>query len=57
MVDAVFNAGEPGACRERLTEVARVSAALEIDQLMFSEVGPSPASAIPLLLEEVVARI
>ena len=57
MVDAVFIAGDPGACRERLTEVAQISAGLDIDQLMFSEVGPSPASAIPLLLEEVVARI
>lgn len=57
MVDAVFVAGDPAHCRERLTDVATASRALAIHQLMFSEVGRDPAAAIPLLLDEVVARL
>jgi alkanesulfonate monooxygenase SsuD/methylene tetrahydromethanopterin reductase-like flavin-dependent oxidoreductase (luciferase family) len=57
MVDAVFVAGDPAACRERLAEVAESSRALGIHQLMFSEVGPDPTAAIPLLLDEVVAAL
>ena len=55
MVDAVFIAGEPAECRDRLAEVAATARGLGIHQLMFSEIGPDGASSASLLLDEVVS--
>lgn len=55
MVDAVFVAGDPNECRERLADVAAAAARLGIDQLMFSELGPELVSAASLLVEKVVS--
>lgn len=54
MVDAVFVAGDPLECRERLENVAAASSRLGIDQLMFSEIGPEPMP-VALLLDKVVS--
>lgn len=55
MVDAVFIAGDPAECRERLAEVAETARHLDIHQLMFSEIGPDGATSVSLLLKEVVS--
>lgn len=55
MVDAVFIAGEPAECRERLGDVVAAARQLGIHQLMFSEIGPEAASSVSLLLKEVVS--
>jgi alkanesulfonate monooxygenase SsuD/methylene tetrahydromethanopterin reductase-like flavin-dependent oxidoreductase (luciferase family) len=55
MVDAVFIAGEPAECRERLAEVAETARQLDIHQLMFSEIGPEGDASVSLLLKEVVS--
>lgn len=57
MVDAVFIAGDPAECRERLAETAGTAKRLDIHQLMFSEIGPDKASSVSLLLEKVVSCV
>jgi alkanesulfonate monooxygenase SsuD/methylene tetrahydromethanopterin reductase-like flavin-dependent oxidoreductase (luciferase family) len=55
MVDAVFIAGDPAECRERLAGVAEAARQLDIHQLMFSEIGPAGDASVSLLLNEVVS--
>jgi alkanesulfonate monooxygenase SsuD/methylene tetrahydromethanopterin reductase-like flavin-dependent oxidoreductase (luciferase family) len=55
MVDAVFIAGDPAQCRERLAAVTADARRLGLDQLMFSEIGPDQGESVTLLLDEVLA--
>jgi alkanesulfonate monooxygenase SsuD/methylene tetrahydromethanopterin reductase-like flavin-dependent oxidoreductase (luciferase family) len=55
MVDAVFIAGDPAECRERLAGVTAAARRLGLDQLMFSEVGPDRGESVTLLLDEVLS--
>jgi alkanesulfonate monooxygenase SsuD/methylene tetrahydromethanopterin reductase-like flavin-dependent oxidoreductase (luciferase family) len=55
MVDAVFIAGDPAECRERLAGVTAAARRLGLDQLMFSEIGPDRGESVSLLLDEVLA--
>ena len=53
MVDAIFIAGAPGDCLERMLEIRDTAKAQGFGQLMFSELGPDVDEAISLLCEEV----
>lgn len=57
MVDAIFVAGEPGACREPIGEVCAMAHEHGFYQVMFSELGPNPAEAIDLLRKEIIPAI
>jgi 5,10-methylenetetrahydromethanopterin reductase len=55
MIDAVFIAGDPAQCRERLAAVTDNARRLGLDQLMFSEIGPDGGASVALLLDEVLS--
>ena len=54
MVDAIFIAGEPGECVERMIEVRDTARAQGFNQLMFSELGPDVSEAMLLLCDEIL---
>ena len=54
MLDAMFVAGDPGYCRERLTEVSALASRSGFEQLMFSELGHDPSESIRLLTQQVL---
>ena len=57
MVDAIFVAGTPGECAERMREVRDVAASQGFGQLMFSELGPDIDEAMSLLCDEVIPAL
>jgi alkanesulfonate monooxygenase SsuD/methylene tetrahydromethanopterin reductase-like flavin-dependent oxidoreductase (luciferase family) len=57
MIDAMFIAGDVAHCRQRLLQVSELAQLNGIDQLMFSELGPDPAGAIRLLIDDVVPAL
>ena len=57
MVDAIFVAGSPGDCAERMVDVRDTAHAQGFTQLMFSELGPDVDEAVSLLCEEVVPAL
>lgn len=57
MIDALFVAGDPGYCRERMGDVSARMQAYGFEQLMFSEWGPDVNQALRLLADEVVPAI
>jgi len=57
MVDAIFIAGSPGDCVERMVAVRDAARAQGFTQLMFSELGPDVDEAISLLCEDVVPSL
>lgn len=54
MVDAIFIAGTPGECLERVLEVRDTAGQQGFGQLMFSELGPDVDEAMSLLCDEVL---
>ena len=54
MVDAIFIAGTPGDCLERMLEVRDAARQQGFGQLMFSELGPDVDEAMTLLCNEVI---
>ena len=54
MVDAVFIAGDPKTCRERIIEVCEEVAGYGFDQIVLAKLGPDYAQVIRLLSEEVL---
>jgi alkanesulfonate monooxygenase SsuD/methylene tetrahydromethanopterin reductase-like flavin-dependent oxidoreductase (luciferase family) len=54
MVDAIFIAGAPGDCAERMMEVRDIARTQGFTQLMFSELGPDVDEAVSLLCEDVL---
>ena len=57
MVDAIFIAGEPGDCLERLIEVRDTASKQGFHQLMFSELGPDVDEAMALLCDEIIPAL
>ena len=57
MVDAIFIAGEPGECLERMLEVHNIAQSQGFHQLMFSELGPDVDEALGLLVDEVIPSL
>ena len=54
MVDAVYVAGDPAECRERMIEVNGTAEAFGFGQLMFSELGPDADESLRLLCDEII---
>jgi hypothetical protein len=57
MIDAIFIAGDPGYCRERLSAVCNLAREHGFQQLMFSELGPDPAEGLQLLCDELLPML
>ena len=57
MVDAIFVAGNPGDCVERMVEVRDIAREQGFNQLMFSELGPDVDEAMSLLCDEIVPAL
>jgi alkanesulfonate monooxygenase SsuD/methylene tetrahydromethanopterin reductase-like flavin-dependent oxidoreductase (luciferase family) len=57
MIDAVFVAGDPEYCRERMVEVSKLATSNGFEQLMFSEFGPDPGEGLRLLCEEIIPAL
>jgi alkanesulfonate monooxygenase SsuD/methylene tetrahydromethanopterin reductase-like flavin-dependent oxidoreductase (luciferase family) len=57
MIDAIFVAGDPGYCRERMVEVCKLAEDNGFDQLMFSELGPDPAEGLQLMCDEILPAL
>jgi len=54
MIDALFVAGDPAQCREKMTAVCAMARAHGFRQLMFSELGPDPRLGLKLLCDEIL---
>ena len=57
MVDAIFIAGAPGDCVERMLEVRDTARQQGFGQLMFSELGPDVDEAMSLLCDEIIPAL
>lgn len=57
MVDAIFIAGTPGDCLERMLEVRDTAREQGFGQLLFSELGPDVDEALALLCDEVIPAL
>ena len=57
MIDAIFIAGEPGHCLERLLEVRDTARSQGFRQLMFSELGPDVDEALGLLCNDIIPNL
>ena len=57
MVDAIFIAGTPGECLERMVEVKDTAQSQGFGQLMFSELGPDVDEALSLLCGEILPSL
>jgi len=57
MVDAIFIAGEPGDCLERMVEIQSIAKSQGFHQLMFSELGPDVDEAMGLLVDEIISAL
>jgi alkanesulfonate monooxygenase SsuD/methylene tetrahydromethanopterin reductase-like flavin-dependent oxidoreductase (luciferase family) len=57
MVDAIYVAGEPGECRERMVEVRETAEQYGFGQLMFSELGPDADESLRLLCDEILPAL
>ena len=54
MIDAVYVAGEPDFCAERMIEVQKTAQEHGFQQLMFSELGPNVEESMQLLCDEIL---
>ena len=57
MVDAIFIAGDPGECAERMVEIRDIARDQGFTQLMFSELGPDVDEAASLLCDDVIPAL
>lgn len=57
MIDAIFIAGTPGDCMERMLEVQDTAREQGFGQLLFSELGPDVTEAMALLCDEVIPAL
>lgn len=57
MVDAMFIAGTPGECLERMLAVRDTAQKQGFSQLMFSELGPDVDEAVSLLCDHIVPNM
>ena len=54
MIDAIFVAGDPVHCREKMIEVCAMARTHGFQQLMFSELGPDLKQGLRLLCDEIL---
>ena len=54
MIDSLFVAGDPAACREKMRAVAATAKRHGFQQLMFSELGPDIGQGLELLCGEIL---
>jgi len=54
MIDAIFVAGDPAHCREKMIEVCAMARTYGFQQLMFSELGPDLKQGLRLLCDEIL---
>ena len=57
MLDAVFVAGEPEYCLERMMELRDTAEEYGFKQLMYSELGPNVEESLRLLCDEIVPAL
>ena len=57
MIDALFVAGSPAECREKMKEVAAIARQHGFQQLMFSELGPDLDEGLRLLCDEILPTL
>ncbi len=57
MIDAIFIAGTPGDCLQRMLEVKDTAREQGFGQLLFSELGPDVDEALALLCDEVIPAL
>ena len=57
MIDAIFIAGTPGDCIERMLEVQATAREQGFGQLLFSELGPDVDEAMTLLCDELIPAL
>jgi alkanesulfonate monooxygenase SsuD/methylene tetrahydromethanopterin reductase-like flavin-dependent oxidoreductase (luciferase family) len=57
MIDAVYVAGDPAYCRERMKSVTKLAEEHGFEQLMFSEFGPEPREGLKLLTDELIPSL
>ena len=57
MLDAVFVAGGPEHCRDRMIELRDTAEKYGFKQLMFSELGPNVQESLRLLCDEIVPAL
>ena len=57
MIDAIFIAGTPQECVERMIEVQKIAEGQGFQQLMFSELGPDIDEALSLLCDEIIPAL
>jgi alkanesulfonate monooxygenase SsuD/methylene tetrahydromethanopterin reductase-like flavin-dependent oxidoreductase (luciferase family) len=57
MIDAIFIAGEPEDCLDRMIEVQGIAQSQGFSQLMFSELGPDVDEALNLLCDVVIPAL
>ncbi len=57
MIDALFVAGSPAECREKLARVAALAGRHGFQQLMFSELGPDLGHGLRLLCDQILPSL
>ncbi len=57
MIDAIFVAGTPAQCREKMQEVCVMARTHGFQQLMFSELGPDLHQGLRLLCDEILPHL
>jgi alkanesulfonate monooxygenase SsuD/methylene tetrahydromethanopterin reductase-like flavin-dependent oxidoreductase (luciferase family) len=57
MIDAIFVAGDPSQCRDKMQEVSTMARAHGYRQLMFSELGPDLDQGLRLLCDEILPHL
>jgi len=57
MIDALFVAGTPAQCKDKLREVCAIARAHGFTQLMFSELGPDLDEALRLMCDELLPAL
>lgn len=57
MIDAIFVAGEPAFCKERMQQVCAMARDHGFHQLMFSEIGPDVEDALQLMGDHVLPAL
>jgi alkanesulfonate monooxygenase SsuD/methylene tetrahydromethanopterin reductase-like flavin-dependent oxidoreductase (luciferase family) len=57
MIDALFVAGDPVQCREKMREVCVMARAHGFEQLMFSELGPDLHEGLRLLCDDILPAL
>src|SRR5690606_5663510 len=57
MIDAIFVAGDPAFCRDRMKQVCELARATGWQQLMCSELGPDPGDGMRMLCDEIIPSL